>query len=313
MSHFPSPDDAQDGGGLSWAGRLDPSARAQLPGTIWTTDARLVLTFAQSPLFAQLGIPADRLIGQSLTDLLSDGETEHPLIDRHRDALEGEHAPIAIPWGRYTISGIVGPLRDREGAIVGCIGAAVAAASEQPGEDLALEYLIEQTRRERVVDGCRHVIRQAQSFEQAAPHLLALICHDLDWKRATLWTVDATDRLTCVGRYRLDPAGAAALEPFAWLAATSGAPATTDELSGCAVPLRANGRTVGVLGLIGDLEGDSADRLAALGPLAGALARSMAGDEPRTRLGRLLRTVDGAVRFRLAACLCPLPFIFTAC
>jgi len=95
---------------------------ACLPGTVWTTDTKLVLTFVQGQIIRTYDVAPEKLIGRTLPDLVLDGREDHPLIQGHITALGGHEASVRIEWGGNLYNARIAPLRDATGAIVGCVG-----------------------------------------------------------------------------------------------------------------------------------------------------------------------------------------------
>jgi PAS domain S-box-containing protein len=93
-----------------------------LPATIWATDTNLALTFVHGLLLRRLDLPADRLLGRTLPDLLLDGREDHPFIQGHLTALAGRETAVRIEWGGNLYNARVAPLFDAEGRVIGCVG-----------------------------------------------------------------------------------------------------------------------------------------------------------------------------------------------
>ena len=93
-----------------------------VPGTVWMTDERMVLTFIEGALVRRLQLDTSRLIGRTLPDLLLDGREDHPLIQGHIAALGGHETNVRIEWGGNLYSARIAPLRDSTGRVTGCIG-----------------------------------------------------------------------------------------------------------------------------------------------------------------------------------------------
>jgi len=290
------------------AGQLPIFERAQLPGTIWTTDGRLRLTFVQSPAFQRLSLAPDRLIGCSLAGLVADGDHEHVVVEAHRAALDGTWSPVDLQWGRHRITGMVGPLRDRAGAVVGCIG--LAHAEEVAVTDERLDDRAAGLARRRTLDACGDLLRRNSDLMQAMPAALALLCREYAWTGASVWTwSEETGRLTHVGEHGVDRKGRATLEPLAWTAIQRRTGLLTADSAGYAVPLVTAGATNGALAVTGT-SGDlgSLDTDPAISPAIRLLARELTRHAPRRGLFRTVRQ-----RVWLSACLLPLPFMVWAC
>jgi PAS domain S-box-containing protein len=93
-----------------------------VPATVWTTDAKLVLTFVEGVLLRRLKISPDRILGKTLPDLLLDGREDHPLIQGHLTALAGYENVVRIEWAGDIYSARLAPLRDAADHIVGVAG-----------------------------------------------------------------------------------------------------------------------------------------------------------------------------------------------
>ena len=93
-----------------------------VPGTVWTTDDKLVLTFIEGAYLRRIDVNADRLIGKTIQSLLLDGRDEHPLIEAHIAALGGHRSNVRIEWGGRLYTARVGPLRTSANGIAGCVG-----------------------------------------------------------------------------------------------------------------------------------------------------------------------------------------------
>lgn len=106
--------------------RLDGTPLAaffqQAPATLWMTDTDLTLTFVCGPLLGELHVDPSQLVGHTLPDLLMDGRGDHPMIQRHRLALEGHDATLRIDWGGKRYDARIAPLRDEAGEVTGCVG-----------------------------------------------------------------------------------------------------------------------------------------------------------------------------------------------
>src|SRR5262249_11944903 len=93
-----------------------------VPATVWTTDAKLVLRFVEGVLLRRVKMHPERVLGQTLLDLLLDGREDHPMIQGHLTALAGHENAVRIEWGGDIYSARLAPLRDASGAIVGVAG-----------------------------------------------------------------------------------------------------------------------------------------------------------------------------------------------
>jgi PAS domain S-box-containing protein len=104
------------------AGTLLEPLFDSLPATIWMTDTKLALTFVQGTLLRRLDLQPERLLGQTLPDLLLDGREDHPFIQGHLSALAGHETSVRIEWGGTLYNARIAPLFDAERRVVGCAG-----------------------------------------------------------------------------------------------------------------------------------------------------------------------------------------------
>jgi len=126
-----------------------PDLFASIPATVWTTDARLVVTFADGVYMRRLGISSDAIVGRSIASLLLDGREDHPLIQAHLSALDGRSSTVAIEWGGKQFNVRIAPLRDDDGRVAGCVGVHLEIG-ELPDEDGTLRE--SDVRLRRVID-----------------------------------------------------------------------------------------------------------------------------------------------------------------
>jgi PAS domain S-box-containing protein len=96
-----------------------------VPCGIWTTDRNLVVTSALGALLQWFGWPPERAIGQPYPEIQAAHGPEDPGVAAHRRALAGESATYERVLKGRSLEVRVDPLRDENGAIVGCVGVAV--------------------------------------------------------------------------------------------------------------------------------------------------------------------------------------------
>jgi len=278
------------------SGSLSARVLSQLPATVWTTDRNLVVTFFGSPALPAIGLDRLHLVGAPLTALVSDGGQDHPILEAHRGALMGRVEQVCLEWGDYTFAGQVAPLREPAGEIIGCVG-----CGQMRARDVTVDALIGTTRRRRW-----HAGRRARRRGGDLPALLQRLIADFAWDGATVWTVgndDGLSRLVSVGRTPAADTG----EPHAWLASTTNE-WQTDTFGGWFVPIVADRRGVGVLGVYGQAGDPREDGSSTL---IDVVARDLAGRlGPTATPGRPRRRPMLVV---LAACLIPMPVVFSSC
>ena len=100
-------------------------------------------------LLRRLGLDPERLLGRTLPDLLLDGREDHPLIQGHLTALAGHETTVRIEWGGDIYSARLGPLRDRDGRVIGCVGVQLQIGW-LPDDDLTLRE--SDIRLQRIID-----------------------------------------------------------------------------------------------------------------------------------------------------------------
>jgi PAS domain S-box-containing protein len=96
-----------------------------VPCAIWTTDKNLVVTSALGALLGWFGWPPERAIGRPYPEVAATHEPTDPGVVAHRRALAGEPTSYERMLGGRAIEVRVDPLRDEDGAVVGCIAVAV--------------------------------------------------------------------------------------------------------------------------------------------------------------------------------------------
>ena len=96
----------------------------QLPGTVWTVDPTLRFTHATGRLVDAAGLRATEVVGTTVQDFLGTRDPADPGIAHHRAALAGERQSFEYSYRRRWYTVLIDPLRDRDGAVIGCVGAA---------------------------------------------------------------------------------------------------------------------------------------------------------------------------------------------
>ena len=150
----------------------------EAPVLLWSTDEELRLVSCAGRLLTDLEIFPDQIIGTNLLDHLSPEGADGGLIAAHKQALQGQPAMCQAPYGGTPYRAIARPLRDRDGSIVGCIGAAFeltptkAERAEQARRDQALLLEREQMALARAAE----IGKRAEFLAQASLALDA--CHD---------------------------------------------------------------------------------------------------------------------------------------
>jgi PAS domain S-box-containing protein len=95
---------------------------SNVPATVWMTDERMVLTFVQGIYLRRLQLDPAKVIGRTIPEVLLDGREDHPLIQGHLTALSGHETTVRVEWGGRLYNVRLGPLRDADDRVVGCVG-----------------------------------------------------------------------------------------------------------------------------------------------------------------------------------------------
>ena len=113
------------------ARRLEENARRlrllanHVPCAIWTTDRNLVVTSAIGAPMQGFKWPPERAIGRPYAEVVESDDRADPGVAAQRRALAGETSSYIRVRGGRSLEVRIDPLRDEEGAIVGCVGVAV--------------------------------------------------------------------------------------------------------------------------------------------------------------------------------------------
>ena len=107
----------------------------QLPASVWTTDAELRMTSVSGKGLDALGVTADDCVGKTLFEWFNTTDRTLPAIAAHLKALRGESVTFEYEGNGRTFSTQVVPLRNADGAIIGCIGLGVELANVRRTED----------------------------------------------------------------------------------------------------------------------------------------------------------------------------------
>ena len=106
-----------------------------VPAILWTTNAELRIT-ARSGAGVTSDILPERVVGASLLEQFSQQAVSADSINAHRRALAGESLSYQIRVSDRRYDAHVEPLRDKGGGIVGVVGVAVLAKTQQSQLDL---------------------------------------------------------------------------------------------------------------------------------------------------------------------------------
>jgi PAS domain S-box-containing protein len=95
----------------------------QMPLAVWTVDVNLVIVYCAGTLYGRNGLERpEAYLGMALGSLFPG---EHLALAVHRDAVSGKSGRFELERGEKAYACYVEPLRDRQGEIVGALGAAI--------------------------------------------------------------------------------------------------------------------------------------------------------------------------------------------
>ncbi len=97
----------------------------QAPFVVWTTDADLKVTSSLGSGLAGLNLSPNHALGKALMEIFPSDDPNLPLFDAHRRALAGESTRFEQQWQRHIYDMHVGPLRRKDGPVLGAFGVAL--------------------------------------------------------------------------------------------------------------------------------------------------------------------------------------------
>ena len=100
-------------------------AVGQMPAIIWTTDKGLCITASSGLGLTSLKLKPGEADGLTLYEYFGTDDARHAVVREALRALDGERAAFEIEWMERQFNGVVEPLRNGSGEIVGTIGLAV--------------------------------------------------------------------------------------------------------------------------------------------------------------------------------------------
>jgi hypothetical protein len=263
------------------------------PAVEWTTDDRLLITELQSDLLPIGGLSAEAIVGAPIERLIP-GQPLEPVIHAHQTALRGEVTKFSVTWGERQFVGWVSPLRADGNSVTGTAGLAM----EVPA---GAEALIPPDPRTAAMDG-----------------ELATLCNDCGWDAGWLWHADEDGRLTQLTEWgSTNPSERLELEPYGWLAATTGERQWADPPGAVLLPCRDVPGMDGtlVLGLTRNetVPPTDLDAEAAVARLRSLFGRPKKPTRTAWRWPMAVSVPDRWSRTVLFGLMLPLPFLVTAC
>jgi PAS domain S-box-containing protein len=131
----------------------------QLPALMWTIDKDLIFTSSIGAALEELSLTSNEVVGMSLYDYFRTDDPDFLPIAMHRKSLEGKATAFEIDWNSHTWETHTEPLRDANGAIIGCLAIALNITKRKQAEKL-----IHQSRMElRALAGRLNAVREEES------------------------------------------------------------------------------------------------------------------------------------------------------
>ncbi len=111
----------------------------QMPAIIWSTDADLRYTSILGAGLAALNMRPNQAVGMSLFEYFKTNDPAFMPIAAHRLALHGESVTHEMEWMGRVLQVYVEPLRDRDGSVIGTVGAALDITQRKRAEEAVRE------------------------------------------------------------------------------------------------------------------------------------------------------------------------------
>lgn len=96
-----------------------------VPVNLWSTDARLNITFSQGAGLHLIGTTANEQVGMTLYEVLKTRDPGFTPLAAHLRALQGELVRYEVDWRGRSFETRVEPLRSADGHITGTVGIAI--------------------------------------------------------------------------------------------------------------------------------------------------------------------------------------------
>lgn len=97
----------------------------QAPFVVWTADTEMRVTSSLGSALAGLNLSPNQVLGKTLMEIFPSNDPNLPIFDAHRRALAGESTRFEQEWQRHIYDIHIGPLRQKEGPILGAFGVAL--------------------------------------------------------------------------------------------------------------------------------------------------------------------------------------------
>jgi PAS domain S-box-containing protein len=107
----------------------------RLPGTVWAVDRELRFTHATGRLVDAAGLRPSELVGTTVQDFLGTHDPTNAGIAHHLAALAGENQSFEYRYRARWYTVLIDPLKDSEGVVLGCVGAAFDVTERRAAEE----------------------------------------------------------------------------------------------------------------------------------------------------------------------------------
>jgi PAS domain S-box-containing protein len=110
----------------------------QIPAILWTTDRDLCFTSSAGEGLKALGLEPNQVVGMSLFEYFQTDDPDFMPIAMHRRVIEGEPVTYQTSWDGHVFESHAEPLRNDQGAIIGCLGIALDITERKEAEEKLL-------------------------------------------------------------------------------------------------------------------------------------------------------------------------------
>lgn len=153
----------------------------QMPVVFWTTDQRLRITSHWGPTLGLHRRMQPKAIGQTIHEFLRCPQDEEAPVKQHLAALQGVSSRFEYKRRNHVFDISLEPLRDSDGAILGCIGVALDITERKKTE--------EEIRHQATHDGLTGLVNYREFYDslekevrraERSHHSFGLLLLDLD-------------------------------------------------------------------------------------------------------------------------------------
>jgi PAS domain S-box-containing protein len=103
----------------------------QVPGAIWATDRDLRITSALGRVSTMTGLDPRQAVGVTIQEFVGARDPTEPAVAHHLAALAGKAQSFQYEFRGRWFEVLVEPLKDEQGDILGCVGAAIDATERR--------------------------------------------------------------------------------------------------------------------------------------------------------------------------------------